>query len=310
MGGTGGCSGRPGCRSGPTVAGQRFVSGRLLQTPRPTSTVTDTDVSEFRDRVDEELESILASAASARFRPDEISGMRQFLGWHRLRYREDLPLEDLPPRLAQFIVDRSAARGPRGDAGPGELEQAMVAADLLRQEGSFTMGTLRRRIAALSQVYRAGNPAALRRHPAVQDALRAADHAERRSKPRRALDGCPLPDVERARLLATCDTSAVGLRDRALLSAWFATGASLSTLTRLDQRALLDAIGRCPHAAERATADQAARQWCDHAKLPAGPVFRRIWASDRIGAPMNGDAADRMLRRRLALSATSPLTDS
>lgn len=304
MGWTGGGASQPRCSDGPTVAGQRCVSGRLLQTPR-TSAVIDTDVSQLRVRVDEELATLLASTGPVLFRPDEISGMRQFLGWHRLRYREDLPLDDLPPRLAQFIVDRSAARGPRDEGGPGALEQAMVAADLLRQEGSFTMGTLRRRIAALAHVYRAGNPAALRRHPAVQDALRAADHAERRSKPRRSLDGCPLPDDERARLLATCDGSSIGLRDRALLSAWYATGASLATLTRLDERALLDAISRCPRAGDRAAAALAVKQWCGHAKLPAGPVFRRVWASDRIGAPMNGDAANRMLRRRLALSASS-----
>lgn len=268
--------------------------------------VTDIDIPELRTHVDRELAAVVGRATPAQFRADQSFGIRQFLGWHRLRYGEDLPFEDIPQRLARFIVDRSVAGTPAGEPAQDGTERAMVAAGLLRETGAFTVGTLRRRIAVLSRVYRTNDPEALREHPAIQAALRTATLAERRSKARRPSSGCPLPEGERLRLLATCDASSAGLRDRALLSAWFATGASLVALLRLDQGALLAAIRNCPSPAHRTAAAQAVSSWCDHAKLPAGPVFRRIWGSDRIGAPMSEDAAHRMLRRRLTLAAASP----
>lgn len=263
----------------------------------------DSDILQLRARIESELSSILAGPRSSTFREDDIAGLRQFLGWHRLRYGEDLPLADLPPRVALFLRECSVLQQGETQRGRTDAEERLLAAKLLRQSGPISLVTLQRRVTTLSRVYAFASDDPLRRHPEVKDALRSITAAERRRWAGPTRDECALTERERRRLLSTCDGSSLGVRDRALLQAWFCTGLSLAVLLRLDARSLLDAVGRCQTEACRQPALEAINAWCAWVDLPSGPVFRRIWGTDRIGASLSLDAAKRILRRRSALAA-------
>jgi hypothetical protein len=265
--------------------------------------VIETDVPDLRAHVESELSALLARG-NLRLRDEDVFGLRQFLGWHRLRYGQDLPSNDIPARMAHFLLEFSASRRDEGTPEQVDVQESMIAARLLREPGAISLVTLKRRVGTVSRVYALTHPGPLQRDPAVVEALHTITIAQRRGKTGAASSECLLKPEERRRLLATCDDSSVGIRDRALLAAWFGTGESLSVLLRLDRAALLESARRCRDPQERAFVLSAMDAWCARDDLPAGPVFRRIWSMDRVGAPLSPEAARRMLRRRAALAAS------
>jgi integrase len=180
--------------------------------------------------------------------------------------------------------------------------------------------TIRRRLAALSKMHRfndlPGNPA----HRDIQGPLEGL----LREKSQAVDKAAPLTlDLLRA-LLATCDNSRRGRRDRALLLFGFAGALRRSELVGLQVEDVVEIAGGLRIRIRRGKTDQAGQgaeiglprgrhvetcpvrafhAWQAVGRRKAGPLFRRISTGDRIGdAALHPDAVRRVLERRIALA--------
>lgn len=184
--------------------------------------------------------------------------------------------------------------------------------------------TIRRRLAALGKMHRFNdlpwNPA----HRDIQGPLEALLRETSRAVDKAA----PLTlDLLRP-LLATCDTSRRGRRDRALLLFGFAGALRRSELVGLQVEDVVEVAGGLQIRIRHGKGDQigpvaeiglprgrhvetcpvrAFLAWQAVARRKAGPLFRRISSGDRIGdAALHPDAVRRILARRIALAGISP----
>jgi integrase len=183
--------------------------------------------------------------------------------------------------------------------------------------------TVRRRLAALAKMHRFND---LQWNPAHRDIRGPLDGLLRRQG-RPVAKAAPLTlDILR-QLLATCDVSARGRRDRALLLFGFAGALRRSELVALRVEDVVEVAGGLKLRIRRGKTDQAgqgaeiglprgrhvetcpvrafhARQ--EVAKRKAGPLFRRISTGDRIGdAALHPDAVCRVLAHRVAMAGVT-----
>ena len=183
--------------------------------------------------------------------------------------------------------------------------------------------TIRRRLAALGKMHRFNdlpwNPA----HRAIQGPLQGLLRDQGRPVARAA----PLTlDLLRP-LLATCDVSARGRRDRALLLFGFAGALRRSELVALQVEDVAEVAGGLKLRIRRGKTDQtgqgaeiglprgrhgetcpvrAFQAWQAVAVRKAGPLFRRISTGGRIGcAALHPDAVRRILAHRIRLAGVT-----
>lgn len=183
--------------------------------------------------------------------------------------------------------------------------------------------TIRRRLAALGKMHRFNdlpwNPA----HRDIQGPLQGL----LRSKAQPVEKAAPLTlDLLRA-LLATCDVSARGRRDRALLLFGFAGALRRSELVALQVEDVAEVAGGLRLRIRRGKTDQTGQgaeiglprgrhaetcpalafaAWQAVARRKAGPLFRRISTAGSIGdAGLHPDAVRRILAHRVALAGIS-----
>jgi integrase len=183
--------------------------------------------------------------------------------------------------------------------------------------------TIRRRLAALGKMHRFNdlpwNPA----HRDIQGPLQGL----LRDKGQPVVKAAPLTlDLLRP-LLATCDNSRRGRRDRALLLFGFAGALRRSELVSLQVEDVAEVAGGLRIRIRQGKTDpmgqgaeiglprgrhvetcpvRAFQSWQAVARRKAGPLFRRISSGDRIGdAALHPDAVRRILERRIALAGLS-----
>lgn len=232
-------------------------------------------------------------------RESDVFALRQFMGWHRLRFGNRPSASEIPEKLARFVHE--SGRPPEvgdGDHGREEIDQQLIAAGLRRERGVLSVVTLRRRVASIARVFEAAGTVRLRDNDAIATAIALLDADNRRDGQVTAIATSP---CVRTGLLATCDATVGGMRDRALLAAWLATGASFSFLLRSDLQPLADAIHRCGDQALREMAIDALTLWSSVSALSTRPLFRRVRPDGRLGAPMSRTAVLQMVSRRLSL---------
>jgi len=197
---------------------------------------------------------------------------------------------------------------------------ATVGAYLASLAATHAPTTIRRRLAALGKMHRFNdlpwNPA----HRDIQGPLQGL--LRQHGRPVRKAAALTL---ERLRaLLATCDGSARGRRDRALLLLGFAGALRRAELVALQVedvavvngglrlrllRSKTDKVGEgaeigLPRGSHPDTCPlRAFEAWQAVAQRPAGPLFRRIGAGGAIGAAaLHPDAVRRILARRAAMA--------
>jgi integrase len=203
---------------------------------------------------------------------------------------------------------------------PVPADPATVGAYLASLATTHAPTTIRRRLAAIGKMHRFNdlpwNPA----HRAIREPLRGV--LRRHGRPVRK--AAPLTLDMLRRLLATCDATARGRRDRALLLFGFAGALRRSELVALtvEDVALTNAglrlrIGRgktdpagqgaeigLPRGKHAETCPvRAFEAWQAVAGRQAGPLFRRISTAGHIGdAALHPDAVRRILARRAAMA--------
>ncbi|GAB0117879.1 tyrosine-type recombinase/integrase [Acidisoma sp. 7E03] len=182
-----------------------------------------------------------------------------------------------------------------------------------------TASTIRRRLAAIGTMHRFNALPWDPRHPALRAALRDAALRARAPSGKAA----PLTRALLHRLLATCDETARGRRDRAVLLFGFAGALRRSEIVALRVEDVVEQPGglvlqirgrgegasaaaavALPRSEEDALCPvRAWRAWQALARRTAGALFRPISRSGRIGGgSLHPDAVRRILNHRVALA--------
>ncbi len=203
---------------------------------------------------------------------------------------------------------------------PVPAAPAVVGAYLASLADSHAPSTIRRRLAALGKLHRFNdlpwNPA----HRDIQAPLRGV--LRTRGRPVRKAAALTLPMLRR--LVATCDGSTRGRRDRALLLFGFAGALRRSELVALQVEDVAVAAGGLRLRIARGKTDQAGEgaeiglprgrhvetcpvrafeAWQAVARRKAGPLFRRISSAGRVGdAALHPDAVRRILAARVRMA--------
>ena len=282
------------------------------------------DPAQLADQAADAVRELLSEATSANTTRSYASALRYWAAWFQGRYGRPIALPVAEATVVQFIVDHLARRTEAGAMAwelPPALDKHLVAAGLKQQPGAFTLATVVHRVAVLSsahQAHEAANPCQL---PAVRELLKRGRRAsvKRGERPTKktAITKGPLDAM-----LATCDDSLEGLRDRAILFFGFSSGGrrrseiavahcqdlhrigSTEFIYRLEfsktQQAGTNASST-PDKPVLGRAGAALEAWLSAAKITEGPLFRRLWG-DRVGPALSPKAVAAIVQRRAALA--------
>lgn len=164
------------------------------------------------------VRELLAEAAAANTTRSYATALRYWAGWHQARYGVELALPASETVVIQFLVDHIQRKSKAGLVNelPLAIDQTLVAAGLKAKVGPLKLSTVVQRVAVLSTAHklkRLANPCEL---PSTRTLLsRARRAAVKRGERPTKKTAITRPELED--MLATCDDSLEGLRDRALL---------------------------------------------------------------------------------------------
>jgi len=265
------------------------------------------------------VRDILAEAASANTTRSYATALRYWAAWFQARYAQPFALPIPEATVIQFVVDHVARRARSGLTHdlPPAVDRLLVASGVKARPGPLKLSTVVHRIAVLSRVHalrKVSNPC---EQPAVRHLLSRGRRAavKRGERPRKKT---AITRIELEAMLATCDDSLEGIRDRAILLFGFASGgrrrseiasADMASLTRAGADAYLYRLehsktqqaGATPGtAADKPIVDIAAealRVWLGAASISEGPIFRRLWRN-RLGPALSPAAIAAIVQRR------------
>jgi len=253
----------------------------------------------------------------------------------------DTPVAPAPTEAGQAALDAARALG-RNAAAPATLRAykadwthyaawcaakgftpvpaapATVGAYLASLKDSHAPTTIRRRLAALGKMHRFNDLPWNPGHRDIQEPLQGL--LRERGRPVQKAAALTLPMLRQ--LVATCDRTARGRRDRALLLIGFAGALRRSELVALQvedvavvagglrlRRGKTDQAGQgaevgLPRGRHGETCPvRAFDAWQAVARCKAGPLFRRVGAAGGIGtAALHPDAVRRILAHRAGLA--------
>lgn len=253
------------------------------------------------------------------------SAAQYLAAWYRLRFGSDIALPVPLPAIARFIADHLPSRTPDGEflapELPADIDQALVAAGCKGKPGPLAPETVSHRLSFLSRTHKAAGLPSPVATLDIQILLRAgrvaAALAGTRSRQARAITR-----MELQRMLATCDETLAGIRDRALLLFSWATGGrrrsevASSTYSNLigvasDAYDYLLLASDTIRAGEptpgsrkplRGITARAMTQWLAVSGITSGPLFRRITRSGEVGAPLSNCAVGEIVKRRARMA--------
>jgi len=250
------------------------------------------------------LDALRVEAESPNTTQSYQGALRYWAAWHWLRFGAAIALPTPVAVVQQFIADHGAHSGEFGLANelPAEIDAKLVRLGFKGKAGAMAHSTLTHRIAVLSKVHSRkalNNPCQSMEVREALSHLRKA-HARRGqlAQKKAALTRAPLEQ-----LLATCDDSLKGKRDRALLLFAWASGGRRRSEVAEARMEWLQGIGPGQFLYDLklsktnqsgidrpenlkpvvGSAGMALTQWLDAAKITDGPIFRRIYKSGRVG---------------------------
>lgn len=276
------------------------------------------------DQTRRAAEEILMAGEAENTRLSYQSAVRYWCAWFQARYGRRIPLPVPLPVVVQFLVDHvGRSRGAEVVCElPKAIDSALVAAGAKGGLGPLKINTVVHRLAVLSKLHqlrRLANPCedAAIRH-LLSKAKRASSKRGEVVTQKTAATREPLEAM-----VATCDDSLEGVRDKAVLLFGWASGgrrrsevatATVEQLTKVDDRGYLLRLGhsktnqvgdRKGQAAVdkpiKGVAADALRTWLERSEIKKGPIFRRLWKK-RVGPPLSPAAVAQILKRRAALA--------
>ncbi|MBP9738046.1 MAG: site-specific integrase [Rhodoferax sp.] len=278
---------------------------------------------ELSDVTQRAVEELLREGESQNTLTSYRSALRYWAAWYGLRYGVMIKLPVATPCVLQFIVDhaeRTTAKGLRSELPP-EVDKVLVEGGYKGKLGAMAHNTLVHRIAVLSkahQLRQLKNPC---HDPKVRELLSRTRkaYAKRGALPQKkaALTKNPLEA-----LLATCDNSLRGKRDRALLLfAWASGGRRRSEVTsadicRLKRVGPTDFLYTLAYSKTNqsgvdqpengkpvlGTAGLALHDWLEVSAITSGAIFRRIRKGDHLGEALSPAAVRTIVKERCSLA--------
>lgn len=278
---------------------------------------------ELSDVTRRAVEELLREGESQNTLVSYRSALRYWAAWFALRYGIQISLPVPAPAIVQFIVDhvqRTTEKGLLHEL-PAAIDKALVAGGFKGKLGPMALNTLVHRMAVLSKAHQLRglkNPCQDAKIRELLAMTRRA-YAKRVALPRKkdAITRDPLDA-----LLATCDDTLRGKRDRALLLfAWSSGGrrrsevasADLSFLTSVDAGELSYRLAHSKtnqagadrpenHKPVVGAAAVALREWLSAASITEGRIFRQVRKGGHVGAPLSAAAVRDIVRQRCRLA--------
>ena len=240
--------------------------------------------------------------------------------WKQAAFGQPLDWPEDERVALRFVLDH--AQDLTDKPGPArEVAMEMIALGLRRDLACPAPATLDRRIASWAAFHRMRNLVSPFSRPLVQQARQKARRAN--ARPRLPKSAKPVTRDVLEALVATCDASHRGLRDRAMLMLAFASGGRRrSEVTALNvedighddfvERGLIwirllqtktTKKDQAPRLPLKGRAARAVVHWLEVTGLTEGPLFRPVSKSDRpLPRRLAPDALRVILRHRLRLA--------
>ncbi len=277
---------------------------------------------ELSDVTAHAVEDLLREGESRNTQASYRSALRYWAGWYGCRYGAQIQLPLPAPCVLQFIVDHAERTTSNGLVSelPAPIDQALVAAGYKGKLGALSHNTLVHRIAVLSKAHQLrglANPCHDGKVRELLSKTRKA-YAKRGALPvkKEALTKGPLELI-----LATCDDSLRGIRDRALLLfAWSSGGRRRSEIADAKMECLKAVPGGYVYTLKNSKTNQsgadlpenskplfgpaaaALTAWLDKTGIDAGPVFRQVRKGGRLGGELSAASVRDIVKTRCALA--------
>ena len=269
------------------------------------------------------IQELMHEGESANTRNSYQSAMRYWAAWHLLRLGSNMQLPLSVASVLQFVIDHAQRQTSDGlqSEMPESVDEALVSSGYKSRKGPLAHNTLVHRMAVMSkahQVHALPNPCQDGAVKELMSRTRKA-YARRGDLPQKkeALTRDVLED-----LLATCDDSLRGLRDRALLLfAWASGGRRRSEVAAADMRylrmvSLDEYIYTLAHSKTNQSgtdapenhkpvtgrAALALQAWLAAAQISEGAIFRRIRKGGHVAEPLTPAAVRNIVKQRCDLA--------
>ena len=269
------------------------------------------------------VRELLAEAAAANTTRSYAAALRYWAGWHQARFGVELTLPVTEAAVIQFLVDHILRKNKTGLVSelPPAIDQVLVMAGLKAKLGPLKLSTVTQRVAVLSTAHKLKRLA----NPCESASVRTLLSRARRASVKRGERPTKKTAITRPELeamLATCDDSLEGVRDRALLCFGFASGgrrrseiaaADLRDLRKTGDEGYIYRLEYSKTQQAGVTVDstpdkpilgrsaEALTAWLDAARIREGAIFRRIW-KDRIGPALLPGSVASIVKRRARLA--------
>ncbi|MGE8686038.1 MAG: tyrosine-type recombinase/integrase [Achromobacter sp.] len=280
------------------------------------------DPSALDAQADAAVRGLMREGSSVNTAASYRAAIRYWTAWFELRYGRPFALPVPEAAVVQFVVDhaqRTTEQGLKWEL-PLALDRELVRLKAKGKLGPPSLNTLLQRLSVLSKAHE------LQGHP---NPCRGARVRELLAKTRRAYARrgvAPAKKVALTReplqaLLATCDDTLRGVRDRALLLfAWASGGRRRSEVARAtveNTRRTADgflfslAHSKTNQAGESRANDQkpivgmaaeALDAWLSASGISEGPLFRRVRRGGVVGEPLAAAALRDIVQERCRLA--------
>lgn len=252
------------------------------------------------------------------------SASRYWGEWYKLRYGTPIALPLPVACVLQFVIDhaqRTTASGTLANELPPEIDAALQAKGVKGKRGPLAHATLTHRLAVMSKAHQLRgfvNPCHDVQVRELLTRTRRA-YAKRGQVPQKK---AALTKDLLGQLLATCDDSLRGQRDKAiLLMAWSSGGRRRSEVVSAQMQALrrtgpAEFIYTLTHSKTNQTgldlpenqkpvlgaAGMALQSWLQLSGITEGLIFRRILKGGHLGGAMASGAIRDIVQARCALA--------
>ncbi len=253
------------------------------------------------------------------------AALRYFAAWLRLRLGQTLSFPVPASTVGLFVLDHFGRPErlvlPGGHEKlvlhphlPEAIDAALVAGGYKAEPGLHRMTTIDLRLNVLSWAHRQMKFESPCQDPSIRqllsDCRKLARELGEGPRSKTAATGNALEAM-----LATCDESFEGLRDRALLLfGWTSGGRRRSEIAQAEIQDLEwfgpdEAVFRMRRSKTgdsspkpiKAEAAAALKDWLTTAKITEGAIFRRLWGP-KVGGPLSGHAIAAIVKRRASLA--------
>lgn len=244
--------------------------------------------------------------------------------WKQAAFDAPLAWPEAESVALRFVLDHSTDLGAATGAAR-EVADTLIAQGLRRSLACPAPSTLDRRVASWRAFHRMKNLASPFEAPLIRQARGRARRAAARERSPKSDHPITRPVLEK--MLASCDHSHRGIRDRAVLMLGWASGgrrrSEIVALNRddLDIREFANsgmirirllttkttAPGQAPRLPLKGRAARAVMDWLTLTGIEAGPLFRPVSLADRVlGRRLSADGLRQIIRHRLELAGYPP----